>query len=672
MPATPARLWKLIGALAAVAVVISGLVGALLVWYLVAPDSPEAAPEPSGPWATTSHTPQVSLGFSQADGPEIIDIGGATVERLGLRWVGEYGEAEGEAGCKASGTCLLMEDGKLAWTRSDDGPRHSFVGTHAGQRATVVATWTVEDGSPTVTLDIEATWSVDSYPDREALVLTTSRAVDSVGRDLGSAPVEPGNRAYADALTPHIARFGQGTALPAEFVAWGFEGLEVHAAPGSTELFLELDDARSHPFRPSADCTTERGRNTRSARDRRLRPAGTKSTWRAALRLGEGWTPTPWRNPEGRAAAIAVVDAAPGTSAHRLRTLLWGHSNTADPRYGNGGFLGHRLPMTKGIHTGPRGMGSSRFSETVRRAAGTGVKFANQSATSEEDEPALNEAGMDILATVDARVWIDAGNGCEDFFGNGWRKGRLAEPLAAHGYRWIWAATDEPWSAGAGLNQLRANRRGMRTPVLWRHDAARHEFGFFQTLDLSFGKERVARALAESQLQRLIQERGVSIVRTAFDRTTVSDVLAESGMIVREDNGHYVLDGELEKVLFDMEDFSGRGQLWVTTVEELGDRYRALGTVNVHPTPSGAVAVTNDGPDRITDWSVAVPGATVNVDGSPPKGSTTYGDVRVVWFDLAPGATVIVEARDATGELIPAAHPLRWTPGPKAALAAAP
>ncbi len=670
MSETPSKAWKyaaLGGAMLFLAAAVCGGVGA---WVFLQGPAPQPVAAPAGPWQPHAGAPTLRVDFSPGDGPSIVEAGGSTVAQLGLRWLGHYGEAEGEAGCKASGTCTLMEDTKLTWTRSDVDGVQRFVGVHEGSRAKVEATWTLEPGSPLVSLEVTATWLVDSYPDREALILASTGPVALLGRDLERKVVEAGNRSFADTHTPHIARLGDGATIPADLVAWGFEGLEVQAEPGAYQIFLELDDARNHPFRPASDCTTDRGRRTRSPRDRRLRSAGTTQNWSAALRLGDGWTPTPWRNPEGRAAALSVVDAAPGTSARRLRTLLWGHSDTTDPRYGNGGFLGHRLSITKGIHTGPRGMGSSRFAETVRRAAGTGVRFANQSASAEEDEPALNEAGMDILATVEARVWVDAGNGCEDFFGNGWRKGRLAEPLADHGYTWIWSTQDAPWSAGAGLNQLRAGRRGMRTPLLWKHNAARKEFGYFEALDLAFGKQRVARALAENQLQRLIEERGVSIVRTAFDRTTVSDVLAESGMIVREDNGHYVLDGELEKALFEMEDLSGRGLLWVTTVEELGERYTQLQHVQVRPTPTGAVAITNHGTGRILDWTVAIPSASAVIGGSAPKGTRKYADSTVVWFDLPPGETVILEARTDSGDLVPAARGVNWTSEPQPLTAA--
>lgn len=670
MSSSPSNTWKIAALVGAGLILAVAVCGGLAAWTFLSGDDPAPSAEPAGPWKTDSNAPEVSLRLSPANGPEILAQDGALIEQLGLQWVGEYGEAEGEAGCKAAGTCLLMEDAALTWVHEEHGAAHHFVGTHDGKRARVTATWVVEAGSPLITLTVDAEWKVDSHPDREALVLSTRRPVSALGRDLSLKPVTSGNRMFADATTPHLATLGTGASLPVQLQAWGFQGMEVAAANGVTKLTLEVDDARNHPFRPAADCTSDRGRRDRLARDRRTRQAGEKQRWHATLQVGDGWAPAPWRNPAGFAGALAVVDAAPGSSARRLRTLLWGHSDTKDPRYGNGGFLGHHLSITKGIHTGPRGMGSSRFAETVRRAAGTGVKFANQSASAEEDEPSLNEAGMDILATVDAKVWVDAGDGCEDFFGNGWRKGRLAEPLAEHGYAWIWSAQDAPWTPGAGLNQLRPGRRSLRPNIFWQHDAARHDFGFFAALDLSFGKQRVVRALSENQLNRLVTERGVSVVRTTFDRTTVAGSQAESGMIVREDDGHYVLDGELEKVLFDMEDLSGRGQLWVTTVEELGQRYRQLRDVRVLPTADGRIAVTNHGKDKLVDWSAVVPGTVVNIDGSPPKGSRLYGELNVVWFDLPPETTVYIESRDTDGKLVAPAAPVRWSvTGPAAAAA---
>jgi hypothetical protein len=197
--------------------------------------------------------------------------------------------------------------------------------------------------------------------------------------------------------------------------------------------------------------------------------------------------------------------------------------------------------------------------------------------------------------------------------------------------------------------------------VLWHHDAAGVRFGFFSTVDLVAGRSRIIRALSEKQLSRLADERGVSIVRTAFDRTHIAGVLAETGMIIREDDGHYVLDGELEKILFDLEDMGDRGLLWTTTVEELGDRFTANSKVRSRPASDGSVLVTNFGETTIRNWSISTPSGTLTVNGQPPAGTRTFEGSTVAWFDLPAGESVTLDIRDPEGELTPAAQPIRWT-----------
>jgi hypothetical protein len=180
-------------------------------------------------------------------------------------------------------------------------------------------------------------------------------------------------------------------------------------------------------------------------------------------------------------------------------------------------------------------------------------------------------------------------------------------------------------------------------------------------VDLVAGRSRIIRALSEKQLSRLADERGVSIVRTAFDRTHIAGVLAETGMIIREDDGHYVLDGELEKILFDLEDMGDRGLLWTTTVEELGDRFTANSKVRSRPASDGSVLVTNFGETTIRNWSISTPSGTLTVNGQPPAGTRTFEGSTVAWFDLPAGESVTLDIRDPEGELTPAAQPIRWT-----------
>ena len=198
----------------------------------------------------------------------------------------------------------------------------------------------------------------------------------------------------------------------------------------------------------------------------------------------------------------------------------------------------------------------------------------------------------------------------------------------------------------------------MQVRTVWHHNASGHQFGFFEAVDLIAGRSRIIRALSESQLRRLIEERGIGIVRTAFDRTHIAGALAETGMIIREEDGHYVLDGELEKILFDLEDMSTSKQLWVTTIEELGQRLQGNTLVHMRPAPDGAVTITNTGDAPISDWSAAFPGSTITVNGKPPNGTRSDSAQNVAWFDLAPGSPVTVHSLNENGDVIHAAEPV--------------
>jgi hypothetical protein len=545
---------------------------------------------------------------------------------------------------------------------------------YEGRFARVEAVWTAWAGDPRLGLDVKVTGKAQAWIDREALVFEVAEPAASLGRDLRFGKVEPGARRYADRWTPKRVIAGQG-GRALHFGAWeGFEGLEAEGLDRGARVTLELDDARNHPFRPLRDCKAL-GDEATVPRDRRGRAPKATHEAHAQLWVGHTWAPVVQRWPDGRQAALALLDPDPNTTPRRFDALLQGHSDTSNEQlYGNGGLLTDKLPITRALYAGPAGAGKTDLRTLASQARKHGVTFANASASPQLDPLLTEELGMAPMKELGARVWLDDGQGCESFTGEGWSKGDngLAGLLASHGYGYVSQAREVEPDVG-GLNVFLARGAQSRPVFLWANPRTRQRLYHFAAVDLRGGRATVASRLALPALKRLVQERGLLVAEVPLDAVRSSvESLAPDGLM-EQDGEHYRPSEELIGLLEDIKGLRGEadaeeaeGGLWVSAVDPLLDRVRGVEQVKVVARADGGFEVRNDADVGLEGLTLALPGGRYAVKAA--SGVAVKTAVRgegaqqetLVWLDLKPhGREEVSVWLDEQTPLQPLV-PVRW------------
>lgn len=546
----------------------------------------------------------------------------------------------------------------LAWTRAGDG----WVGTTHG--AGWIATVTLVPADGAVALDVTLRYAAAVAVTREAIRLGLPGAARVVGRDLAFAP-----------LATHL-RIDRGTpifvATPRVAVAGGTGFVAAEYVPGRDRVDLELllDDAASHPFAVYEQCRDrlppapvdwaqlERKRPL----DRLVRPAGSEVHAHATLHLLEsGAAGLPLiveRWPAGARAAFVVTDHADHTDPAALRALLYGTSDRADPAYGARGLFGHGLRVTKTFFA--RGHTGALADDPEARALADeivahGSEVGAHSITEHADTRDAVRDGLGAFDPWHAVTWIDHGpyTNCEALSSRGWEADgpfAIRDLLVAHGYRWVWAATD----VGAGADDLFAgDPAAARAPIfplpvdprLW----------VFRSAWLHEPPATLAARLDPRFLDALEAGRGLVVAHTylsASERTTRLPDHRRRLAVHRTPAGTLQIDPVLDALVARLGARVAAGSLVVPTWREAGDRLRALGDVAVEYRADGTAAVVNRGPDPIAGLTLAVPAPDARLAVPGAEGHRDNPGRATVWLSLGAGARAIVRAtRD--GEPLP-------------------
>ncbi len=625
---------------------------------------PEAPPEapvvaPAEPvWTPEATSPRYAVTMGADGAPQLMDGKGQVLLPLGLTWEARYGEAEGEAGCQGEGICTEEVQQALGgWSHRSEGEAHTWSARFAGPLATLEATWQVRQGDPRVRLSLRLTYTSDAHPDREAVYLTLPGAASHLDESLRFVRAPATGAAYVGPWTPHRVIAGEGGSGEGalHMSATGLEGLEVRREGSGTRLGLELDDARSHPLRLAAACDAAPGLK---ARDRQPRRQGEVVSAEVDLWLGHTWAPIPHRLPNTTLAALAVIDDASAEPAH-LRALLQGHSDPGDPRYGNGGFLGHALPVTLGLRAGSRGYGRPENAAIVRESRELGLAVANLGPQPEDArEDSVVEAGITAMQEARTRLWIDPAPALRCQGPLSAAQPRLAALLASRGYTLIEAPSEGDAASGGDLNLL-----GGRAGLLWRHASLPEALHLLRTRGAA--QPGSWRDLDSAHLNRLIQARGVSVVRSHLGTTV-------SGGGLQAEGPHLRPTGELEKRLFDIGQAQEDGDLWVTTPEQVQAALLTSRALRMEPRADGAWRLSlpagHPAPASVALW---LPGASwqATLDGQPLDSRTIGGPApaHLVTFPLQAGKPALLKLLDAQGRSVQPLVPVQWSvtpPGP--------
>jgi hypothetical protein len=519
-------------------------------------------------------------------------------------------------------------------------------------------TWTADvhfaadrDGAG-ILVTVTMTYLADVRVEREVLELSLpAEALQAVWRDGQLRAVPVGTVLRIDRWTPRVAGL-RTRGVPLFVDGSDAEGMEVRREPGRAVLRLELDEAADHPFTVEGACRARwRGAGKGQDESARLRLAGEKVTWSSWLRAGEAPLIVD-RLARGRRAALVFSDHADQSTAPTLRALLEGAG-------GRGGFLGHGLPITKALfwrnEPGREQLESAEVRALAARLRAGGGEIALHSATPARDPRALTEAAFRELRDLEVRTWIDhqPATNCEAFTNRGWWPDRdqgIVDLLAADGVRYVWVARGEP-NPKDHFNLLRPAEPARRTPIFYPWAPPTREsraagFYLFRSAWAYVERDRLFAMLSPARLDRLSEERGVAILHTYLEAIRPERRLRPRNLMRRDaTTGAVTLEPRLEALLADLGRRQQAGQLWVTTVRDLGDHLRGLAEVGVRYEADGSARIWNRGTTAVRGATLRLPVAGAWLRASRAvAGSRADADGPVLWLDLDPGTEARVTA----------------------------
>ncbi len=524
-----------------------------------------------------------------------------------------------------------------------------------------------------VELTVELRYHVDVEVEREAVLLRLpGRARMSSGVTLDWQTLA--GKLRIDRGTPIVVQIG-GLVVSAD------EGMAAAAySPADdgngTEVELIIDDEAGHPFSAWSHCRKSylvkapdgihmrapSGAIEHRTREARLaRHHGDVVRARASLYVaGDDFAPLRVvRGRGGARAAVVVTDHADRTDPIALRAILYGTSDPEAASYGQGGFIGHGLKITKTFFVRP-GIGSLEDDPEARELAdalvAAGSEVAPHSISPERDSRQVVIDGLPTLAPWKPVTWIDhqPETNCEAITNRGWSDDPefgIHDLLAAAGYVWVWAALDAPEDGVRMTNVFEPGLPERASPPIFPLPPDPRLWLFVSSW--FFDRATVlAAAISDEAIGRLEHERGLFVAHTYLSpslRTTDSPRHKQLLAVVERPGGVLDIDPALEAALARLGDEVHAGALASLTWREAGERLLALAEVRVRYLTGGGVAVENRGQKSLLGLTVAVPIAAPDlvVDGATELGRRAESTRTTVWFDLHPGTRVVLRTRHA-------------------------
>lgn len=469
---------------------------------------------------------------------------------------------------------------------------------------------------------------------------------------------------------------------------------------------IDLFSTEARPFSRFTACTDNwRAPNHRQSLPVRQMLGPDEEPLRADLALHSGAAVPLFkaRYPDGRQAALVITDHADQTAAATLRALAGGTSNMSSSLWGTGGLLGSRLSITKALWASSgepapppllkheatpinvSGPGrSSRTIQTFRSRYGrpqvdstgggrpqlddpdvveladrmtrSGWEISPHSATPLRDDRERTSSALEMFQRFHARTWIDHQpyTNCEALVNQGYQNGPfgIVDLLHKFGYSYAWSGIDVP--AGS-LNLLAPRRSDRYAPVLW--PAGRLASGtpgglwLFSSMMMYVDGNRFFQLYNKRALDQLERERGLHIAHTYLEafHPPSSPLRGRNLMLPGKRSGEIVLHPRLQQLFTDLALRVERGSLWVPTLSQLGDHFRAMAGVDVRLLPDGSATLRAS--QTLTGATFVVPrgGLKVLVDGQAPKGLRSGRKDTTFWVDLPEGRELRVTLSDAQG-----------------------
>jgi len=471
-------------------------------------------------------------------------------------------------------------------------------------------------------------------------------------------------------------------------------------------LFVNLEYYLDHPFIHIPYQEDEGGRWV--DRSNATYTEGAERNNSFSINLGEipAVTPRIMLVPNGYLAGYVFTEHADGGTIKTHRAAYFGSENISNLKDATGGFVGHKIPVTKSVfyadYGGPAGSSvhpdSIQFLDYLDQLQKTN-DYEICLHTPERDNSnrkSLEESIKSMKERYNTITWID----------HGMYKGKVnRECIVADGLNpnsrnyaadlWEKYETRYFWSPAVELLRdysLKENLMKFRfysvSQNVWKRYLSPEELN-----KIKFGaalREMVTRYEEEGESNSLLSYKGSAYptplfwqhptqTRNFYSWTTdygkpysslsSKKVMAEQkllnklilewgvfinhGYYVRNNlddgvlsqlNGKMVINPYFDQILGLMSRMRDDGDLYITTIRDLLDYWIRIEKISFKYMPNGVIYIYNNGTEQIKGLSLVVNADTIRVNGEIPKFRRT-GDDTIFWLDIKAGECEILEIR---------------------------
>jgi hypothetical protein len=382
---------------------------------------------------------------------------------------------------------------------------------------------------------------------------------------------------------------------------WTGDGLSLTRSADGLELEFDL-------WRPEAHAAVQRCQLDDDS------PSTIDLRTTATFQFGDAPTVFASRFPDRNRAALAPIfdlpSAHPDTTLHggspkgprdwadRARTLAFGHSNPDDPRYGNGGLLGHGLGGTIVV---PADWGHHEAVESFRKdISNPALDVATRGGSSGEGP------GFETLLGAEKTT-------CSSLLEAGTGPTVLADDTVPFRGNLTSATAPEPEDASPRLSPP-------STPIassarLYRLDGTRPQL--------------VDELLSEDSIDRLQRRRGLALFSTPLLGTRNPLIpAAKEALLSPERHGEWTLESSFASALVNLEINSETSPLAVRSVAGLVDHWRRARRTMMRWNQRGELLVRSPAERSIRGFTLVLDGAAleasqISVDGAESTVQTT-------------------------------------------------
>ncbi|RMH15186.1 MAG: hypothetical protein D6701_10295, partial [Gemmatimonadetes bacterium] len=339
-----------------------------------------------------------------------------------------------------------------------------------------------------------------------------------------------------------------------------------------------------------------------TGQSRTVRAEGEKVSHRIRFVAGRGRMPLLRRWPNDRKAALVFVDHADKGRSDTLRALLYGDSTGDDKERG---LLGNGLKLTRTVFDHPRQMQDPDFAALAEALVKAGGEVAPHSITPRRETPAQIKSSLaTTFATYAPRTWVDhqPDTNCEAINNTGGRRGHknnVVELLHDEGVRYLWEAPDPDYRGD--INLLKPALPQRRAPFLYPAPRIGRSLDaedpwLFITAWMFVPTEDLVDRLSERNLNRLQYDHGVHLAHTYLGAVHKKAQHKDNTIFERRRNGVLSTKAEIEALWTRLGLRSKRGELWVTTVGDLGDWLTTWDRLRLNAEGPSRVRLVHDGP----------------------------------------------------------------------------